>query len=278
MPYAEFKKNYAAITKDTGKLFLFAGDQKIEHMNSVDPKVLFDLASQTECGAFATHLGLIQQYGTDYPNVNYIAKLNGKTNLVPREQQDPFSKQLWSIDDVLLLKQETGINLCGVGYTIYLGSAHEALMLHEAAQIVQEAHHHGFVAILWIYVRGKAVTAECSPHLIAGAAGVGATLGADFVKVKTPQSTEKESSAQALQQAVSSAGKTKVICAGGPVQQPTDFIRELHEQLTIGGTAGAAVGRNIYQHAPEKATKIAKATAGLIYKNYSLEQALTAIE
>ena len=29
-----FQDNYSAITRDTGRLMLFAGDQKIEHMNT----------------------------------------------------------------------------------------------------------------------------------------------------------------------------------------------------------------------------------------------------
>ena len=41
--------------------------------------------------------------------------------------------------------------------------------------------------MLWIYPRGKAVTAEKDPDLIAGAAGVALCLGADFVKVNPPK-------------------------------------------------------------------------------------------
>jgi DhnA family fructose-bisphosphate aldolase class Ia len=148
-------------------------------------------------------------------------------------------------------------------------------MLHEAAQIIQQAHQNGLVAILWIYLRGKAVLEERNPQLSAGAAGVAATLGADFVKIKSPEANVKLSTTEALQEVVTSAGKTKVLCAGGSKQDPADFLRELHGQLTQGKTSGAAVGRNIYQHSPEQGIKLAKAIAGLIYENYSLEQALT---
>src|SRR5579864_9387764 len=80
--------HYAAITKNTGNLFLFAADQKIEHLNTDfygntihpdanSPEHLFKIASQGSIGAFATHIGLIARYGRQYPKIHYIAKLNG---------------------------------------------------------------------------------------------------------------------------------------------------------------------------------------------------------
>ena len=43
------------------------------------------------------------------------------------------------------------------------------------------------IAVVWIYPRGAAVKDEHDPHLIAGAAGLGCSLGADFVKVNYPK-------------------------------------------------------------------------------------------
>jgi len=72
---------------------LFAGDQKVEHLNDdfygeevpegdADPEHLFKIASQAKIGVFATQLGLIARYGMDYKNVPYLVKVNSKTNLV----------------------------------------------------------------------------------------------------------------------------------------------------------------------------------------------------
>ena len=87
-------------------------------------------------------------------------------------------------------------------------------MLAEAAQAVLEAHQHGLLTVLWIYPRGAAVKDEKDPHLIAGATGVAACLGSDFVKVNAPK---KEGTASAVlpQEATLAAGRTKVVCAGG---------------------------------------------------------------
>jgi fructose-bisphosphate aldolase/6-deoxy-5-ketofructose 1-phosphate synthase len=58
------------------RFFLFAGDQKVEHLNkdffgegipesSCDPEHMFKIASQSPISAFATQLGLISLYGQD---------------------------------------------------------------------------------------------------------------------------------------------------------------------------------------------------------------------
>src|SRR5437879_6016093 len=129
-------KNYAQITRNTGKLLLFTGDQKIEHgdtdfhSNTIHsdahtPEHLFRIAKQGYASAFATQLGLINQYGPEYPDIAYIAKLNSKTNLVPTTQHDPISTQLYTIEDVLASAHNAFLSVCGVGYTIYIGSTHE---------------------------------------------------------------------------------------------------------------------------------------------------------
>ncbi len=280
-----FIKNYQRITRKTERLFLFAADQKLEHLahdfygpsihpDALDPEHLFRIAAQKQCGAFATHLGLIARYGARYRSLPYIAKLNGKTDLIPGAQQDPISTQLWQVDDVVRINEEHNLTICGVGYTIYLGSAYEAQMLAHAAQVVAQAHEHGLVTILWIYPRGKAITDDQDPLLLAGAAGVAASLGSDFVKIKPPHATAEKTSAQWIALAVQAAGNTKIICAGGQQQEPEAFLKQVYEQLTIGKSAGVAVGRNIFQRQFAQATAFSKAVSALVYDKKELEYAL----
>ena len=92
--------------------------------------------------------------------------------------QFDFRKQI-----ILDAMKEAGVNIVGLGYTIYLGSEYEATMMAEAGELIAQAHANGLLVVLWIYPRGKAVKAEKDPALIAGAAGVALCLGADFVKV-----------------------------------------------------------------------------------------------
>lgn len=269
-----FIRNYQAITRGTDKLFLFAADHKIEKLESINPEDFFVIADSKYIGAFATHLGLIARYGNLHRDINYLVKLNGKTDIIPTTQKDPCSRALWSVEQVVALQKRSGLSICGIGYTIYLGSDHEAEMLAEAAQVVYQAHQHGLIATLWVYPRGRALNDETAVHYAAGAAGVATSLGSDFVKIKPPHAGEAISSAELLKQVVKSAGNTKVLCSGGERQPHNTFIKGLHEYINIGGVAGVAVGRNIYEHDFGNAMKTAEAISGIVYEKSTLEQAL----
>lgn len=269
-----FAKNYQAITHNSGRLFLFAADHKFEQLNPASPEDFFVLADSGHIGAFATHLGLIARYGALYKNINYIVKLNSKTNIIPASLQDPDSSALWTLDQTVGFAKNSGLAIRGVGYTIYLGSEHETDMLAEAAQIVYQAHQHGLVAILWVYPRGQAVVNEHDVRYIVGAAGVATSLGADFVKVKVPHAAQAISSAQLLKQVVESAGNTCVLCSGGEKQETATFLRGLHEYLQVGEVAGAAIGRNIFEHDFARASKMVEACSALIYDNCTAERAI----
>jgi fructose-bisphosphate aldolase / 6-deoxy-5-ketofructose 1-phosphate synthase len=284
--FETYKNNFNAITKQTDHLFLFAADQKIEHLNDdfygpdlpcdIDtPEHLFTIAEYEFAGAMATHLGLIARYGMKYNALNYIVKLNGKTNLIPTQMADPLSLELWTVDDVVSFKNESGLNICGIGYTLYLGSEHEAAMLHEAAQAVFEAHQEGLIAILWIYPRAQHVTEPQSGHLIAGAAGVAANLGADFVKIQQPLASQGKTSAQWLHVAVHAAGNTKIIVSGGSKQKPNQLLRTIYDNLHIGGVAGCAIGRNIFQQSVEDAALLSKQIAQMVYEGKNIEDVLS---
>ena len=74
------------------------------------------------CGVLAGQRGLIAQYAADYPEINYLVKMNSKTNLVGVKQDDPYSPQLHDLDAVLAMR-EAGVNIVGLGYTLYLAAS-----------------------------------------------------------------------------------------------------------------------------------------------------------
>jgi fructose-bisphosphate aldolase/6-deoxy-5-ketofructose 1-phosphate synthase len=279
----EYLSNFDEITLGSGRLMMFAGDQKLEHLNEDfygkgiaeddnDPEHLFQIASKAEIGVFAAQLGLISLYGNDYGDISYLVKLNSKSNIVKAVQADPVSTRLIDVDQVVEFKKSTGLNILGVGYTVYLGSEFENPMLREAAQVVYQAHQHGLITVLWIYPRGKAVKDEKDPDLIAGATGVAACLGTDFVKVNYPK-REGEKPAEILKRAVKAAGRTRVICAGGGSMEPKAFLQQLHEQIFISGTAGNATGRNIHQKSLEEAVRFANAISAITIYGKSADEA-----
>ena len=276
-----YVRNYLIATRQSGRLMLFAGDQKVEHLNDDflgpgihpddgDPEHLFRVASKGNIGVFASHLGLIARYGMDYPAIPYIIKLNGKTNLIPATEKDPLSPQWIDIEQVISFVDRSKLTVVGVGYTIYPGSDYEATMLREAAQIIYRAHDYGLITVLWVYPRGKNVKDEKDPHLIAGAAGLAASLGSDFVKVNYPKHgpiSPAESPAEALKEAVRAAGRTKVLCAGGPAIEVKAFFQSLYNQIHVGGAAGSATGRNIHQKSLKEAIRMCNAIYAIVVEN-----------
>jgi fructose-bisphosphate aldolase / 6-deoxy-5-ketofructose 1-phosphate synthase len=279
----EFIGNMIKATHGTGRLMLFAGDQKVEHLNKdffgegispddADPVHLFRVADKGRIGVFATQMGLMARYGRSFPNVSYLVKLNSKTNLVKTDQKDPFSQMMWDVDQVMEFKRMSGLEIVGVGATVYLGSEFENLMIRQAAQMVREAHKNGLITVLWMYPRGQAVPDEKDPHLIAGATGVGASLGSDFVKINYPKKEGAESK-DLLKEAVMAAGNTKVICAGGSSVDVKKFLERLHEQIHHSGASGNATGRNIHQKSLDEAVAMCRAISAITLDDANADEA-----
>lgn len=279
--HGTYLKNWSIATRDTGRLFLFAGDQKIEHLN-VDfhgenipaecntPTHLFEIAKAGHVGCFATHLGLMSRYVERYHAIPYLVKLNGKTNLYTGEA---YSSTLHTVEQVVAFAHATKATIVGIGYTVYLGSKHEAKMLAEAAQHIYHAQRHGLLTVLWMYVRAAA--ADINPRnadIIAGAAGVGHALGADFVKIVTPEGKSPADCAYKLKQAVGAAGSTGVLCAGGHTVEPAEYLTHIQAYLSIARTRGVAVGRNLHQRPLAQAIELSAAISELVYGKEPLAQ------
>jgi len=270
----EYLKNYKTATHSTGNLMMFAGDQKVEHLNDdfygpgipdevADPEHYFKIASQSRIGVFATQMGLLSLYGRDYPNIPYLIKVNSKTNLLTKQYKDHFSNIWIELDEILKFKKKSKLNIVGVGYTIYLGSWYESDMFKQAANLIHRAHEEGLITVLWMYPRGRAIKNEKSVHLIAGAAGVAACLGSDFVKVNYPYSTTPKKTATRFNEVVKAAGRSKVICVGGKKMSPKKFLENIYLQKKMAGTCGNAIGRNIYQNKLEDAIKMCDAISAI---------------
>ena len=286
VPKAARKKyiqNYLDITRNSGRIMLFAGDQKIEHLNKdfygenihsddANPEHFFRIASKAKIGVFAAQLGLIAKYGADYKDIQYLVKLNSKTNLVKTEQRDPYNGKITDISEVIEFQKNSKLKILAVGYTIYLGSEYEAKMMREASQMIYEAHKNGLLTVLWIYPRGKAVKDEKDSHLIAGATGVAACLGSDFVKINYPKK-EGEESKELLKEAIQSAGRTGVVCAGGSSTDVRVFLQRLRDQIEV-GAGGNATGRNIHQKGFKEAVSMCNAIFAITVENKTVDQAL----
>lgn len=282
---SEYKKNWQYATGKTGKLLLFAGDQKLEHLNDdfvglgiapedKNPRHLFEIASNLNVGVFASHLGLVARYGEDYRNVNYLIKLNGRTNLF--DNKDELKSPSWhSVGEVVSFAKNSGLKITGVGYTVYLGGKYESEMITEAARICYEAHQNGLLAVIWMYPRSSKIKNEDDPHLIAGGAGVASAIGADFVKVKYPYKNKKDASK--FNEVIEAAGNCGVICVGGSKMTNQELFSALANQ-TKQGSRGIAIGRNLHQRTLKKAIALLNGLEGFMQDKYSEKEALNIAE
>jgi fructose-bisphosphate aldolase/6-deoxy-5-ketofructose 1-phosphate synthase len=289
---AEYIKNIELVTHGLRRMMLFAGDQKIEHLNDdfgstdaspedADPEHMFKIASKARISCFATQLGLLSKYGRDYSTVPYIVKLNSKTNIVPVEDKDPLSEEMVTPEEVIQFKQSSGLNIVGMGHTLYLGSEYEPQMLKEASEAILKAHQNGMFFILWVYPRGKNVPDPYAPHIIAGATGVAVSIGADFVKVTYPKLIDTNDPivlAEKFKEAVSAAGRTMVIVSGGSKMEVPEFLQQLHNQIHISGAAGNATGRNVHMRPLEEAIRLCNAISAIVFDDATPDEAINIYE
>lgn len=285
----KYLENYKIATLDTGKLFIFAGDQKVEHLNddfygpnialeNANPSHLFNIASESKGLVLATQMGLIANYGNLYKDVPYLIKINSKTHL-NKNKSEAISSAWYDIDDVLRFEEQSNLNIIGIGYTIYLGSKYEHIMLKEAAQLIYKAHQAGLLAVIWAYTRNSSIKNENDIHLVAGAAGVAACLGADFAKVNYPyQAKNQKKAAHDYKEVTMAAGLTKILCVGGSMKNAKSYLSHLHNQLNISNTKGVAIGRNIHQRSLKDAIRFSQAVSSLVFHNQSLKDANLILE
>ena len=222
-----------------GRGMFLAYDQGLEHGptdfndKNVDPLYIIDIARRGKFTGLIFQKGIAEKYRSEIKKsgVPLIVKLNGKTNLVKGE---PVSRAICSVEEAV------GLGAVAVGYTIYIGSEFEEEMLSEAGEIIEEAHGRGLPVVVWIYPRGKSVKGKKKGELMAYAARVGLEVGADVVKL---QSTGVKKD---IEWAVESAGKCKVVVAGGVRRNVDGLIKDVSMSVKA-GCVGVAIGRNVWQ-------------------------------
>ena len=239
-----------------GKALFLAYDQGLEHGptdfndKNVDPNYIIDIAKKGKYTGIILQKGIAKKYKKEIANskVPLIVKLNGKTNLVKGE---PVSRQLCTV------KEAVKLGAAAVGYTIYIGSQHETIMMQEFEKIQRRAHKQNLPIIAWIYPRGKAVKGKSSRDLMAYAARTGLEIGADVIKIKYSGKLED------LKWAVKSAGKTKVVISGGIKKGEEILLKQVREIMKT-GAIGLAIGRNIWQN--KKPLEITNKIKKIIWK------------
>ncbi len=222
-----------------GKAIFLAYDQGLEHGpvdfndKNVDPLYVLDIAKKGRYTGIVFQKGIAEKYKAEIKKskVPLIVKLNGKTSLV---KGDPISEELCSVREAI------NLGASAVGYTIYLGSMYESKMFEDFEDIQKDAHKHGLPVIVWMYPRGKSIKGKSKTKLMAYATRVALELGADIVKIQ-PYGKLKD-----LSWARKSAGRVKVVAAGGSKKDEKALLKQIKEYMKA-GFIGMAIGRNVWQ-------------------------------
>jgi fructose-bisphosphate aldolase, class I len=239
-----------------GRTLMLACDQGLEHGpedfndKNIDPLYIIDIAKKGDYDALIFQKGIAEKYNDEIrkSGVPLIIKLNGKTSLSGGE---PISRQICSVDEAVRLGAR------GVGYTIYIGSAHESEMLSEFAKIQEDAHKKGLAVVAWVYPRGSGIKNENDPEVMIYACRIGLEIGADIIKIR--YCGDKND----LARGVRAAGRAKVVIAGG-AKKDKGGVLKLVREVVDSGAAGLAIGRNVWQD--DEPTKITKEIKDVIRK------------
>lgn len=275
-----YAENFLKLTKGTGRLLLFVCDQKIEHLNdafvgknisldSADPEHMFKIADKAVIGAMAAQIGLIARYGHKYPNIPYLVKLNSKTKVSDYDN----AGMLGTIEQVSIMRR-SGVNILGVGYTLYLGGDNEYRFLEEAANVVALAHQKGLVAVLWVIDDKEDDRKVLDAHRLAGNAGVALALGYDFVHLYGYVNDDRRQTAEEkFSEVIKAAGNIGVSVRAGKIDKVDNYISLLHKQINLAKTSGVGIGRAIHQKDFLKAVKLLNTTSSIVLANESIKTA-----
>ena len=179
----------------TGYVSILPVDQGIEHSAAAsfapnpayfDPKNIVELAMEGGCNAVASTFGVLAMVSRSYAHkIPFIVKINHNELLTYPNGADQV--MYGSVE------QAFDLGAAGVGATIYFGSDLATRQLQETAEAFERAHQLGMFTVLWCYVRNSAfkvdgVNYEGSADLTGQANHLGATIEADIVKQKQPDS------------------------------------------------------------------------------------------
>ncbi|HSF84141.1 MAG TPA: class I fructose-bisphosphate aldolase [Acidimicrobiia bacterium] len=179
----------------TGYVSILPVDQGIEHSAAAsfapnpayfDPANIVELAIEAGCNAVASTFGVLGIVSRTYAHkIPFIVKINHNELLTYPATHDQI--MFGSVDRAF------DLGAAGVGATIYFGADNSMRQLQEVSDAFERAHQLGMFTVLWCYVRNSAfkvdgVNHEGSADLTGQANHIGATIHADIVKQKQPES------------------------------------------------------------------------------------------
>lgn len=180
--------------------------------------------------AVLVHAGVAKT--VDTTGLGLILHLSGATRLA----NDPnWKTRLCSV------KEGVRLGADAVSLQINVGSEHEQHMLEEFSKVLEECDDYAMPLLAMMYPRGPRIQNEHSYEVVSHAVRLGYELGADIVQ------TNYTGDVESFRDVVSSV-RIPIVVAGGPkVNSASECLRTVSESINA-GSAGVAIGRNVFQH------------------------------
>lgn len=238
--------------------------------------VLFPLDHGVSCGPVQgiERLGTVLQYGLNAGAdgfvvhkgmMTYVEQVSGRLpgifmHLSASTQLGPaFHRKVLvgSVEEALRRGAD------GVSVHVNLGDEAEPQMLSDLGRVGEACARWGMPLLVMIYVRGAHAPKPVTDESVAHAARVAAELGADIIKIPTPQHVES------MEKIVRSVPVPVVTAGGTKEADERAFLLKIQQALEA-GFAGVAVGRNVFQH--ETPEPFLAAIVSLVHEGRTVEE------
>jgi len=177
----------------SGYLSILPVDQGVEHTAAgsfykepayFDPDSIIELAVEGGCNAVVTAVSILGASARKYIHkIPFIGKLNHNELLTYPNKYDQLM--------FASVRRAWNDGACGIGATIYFGSAASSRQIEMVSAAFTQAHELGMFTLLWCYLRNDHFKDKVDYHQSADLTGqanyLGACVGADIIKQKLPE-------------------------------------------------------------------------------------------
>lgn len=198
--------------------------------------------------AVVLHKGALRHVSPQrFTDLSLVVHLNAST----AQAEDPDAKYL--VTDVA---EAVRLGADAVSMHVNIGSADERQQVGDLGRVAELCDRWNLPLMAMMYPRGPLVDDPRDPELVAHAVTVAVELGADIVKtVFTGTAAEMRD--------ITAVAPVPVLVAGGPHVADQGSVIAFVREALLGGAAGVAMGRNIFQS--EDPRKLAEVVARLVH-------------
>lgn len=152
----------------------------------------------------------------------------------------------------------------GVSVHVNLGEERESEMIRDLGVVSCDCAEWQMPLLVMIYVRGTHAPVPLPDSAVAHAARLAAELGADVIKIPSPQDD------RVLAEITAGLPVPVVVAGGSRSPDSRGFLERVERQLQC-GARGVAAGRNVFQHSRSEA--FLKAVCGIVHGGLSAAEA-----